>query len=232
MRRGDTAKVAAGRRNTLLVGLELVVLIAGPVLLMGLPVQLLRFATIFLVAGYAFWRLWANGVAGTYLRFNWQGCRAALPGILLRWLIGSAAILAVVLAISPERAFCIPRAEPMLMAVIVSFYGLVSVLPQEIAFRGYAAWRLDGTRLPFWAGCLISAALFGWVHILFGSMLSVVLSGIAGLSFYRTYRKYRSLAAVWLEHSLLGISVFALGLDYLFYVGPTSPAIAAVCGAP
>ena len=232
MSRAEPAKLTPGRRDTLLLGLELVVLIAGPVLLMGLPVQILRFATIFLVAGYAFWRLWANGVAGTYLRFDWQGCRAALPGILMRWLIGTAVILAVVLVISPGRLFCIPRADPMLMAVIVSFYGLASVLPQEIAFRGYAAWRLDGTRLPFWAGCLISAAIFGWVHILFGSMLSVVLSGIAGLSFYRTYRKYRSLAAVWLEHSLLGISIFALGLDYLFYVGPTTPAIAAVCGEP
>ncbi|MHA7773149.1 CPBP family intramembrane glutamic endopeptidase [Roseibium sp. M-1] len=232
MRRADPAAASPVIRSKLLLAAELAVLIAGPVLLMGLSVQLLRFATIFLVALYAVWRLWANGVAGTYLSFNWTGCRAALPGIMLRWLLGSMVILAVVLTLSPERLFCIPRANPALMAVIVTFYGLVSVLPQEIAFRGYAAWRLDSLHLPFWAACLISAVLFGWVHILFGSMLSVALSGAAGLSFYRTYRKYRSLAAVWLEHSLLGISVFALGLDNLFYLGPASPAIIAVCGTP
>lgn len=108
----------------------------------------------------------------------------------------------------------------MLMAVIVAGYGLISVLPQEIAFRGYAAWRLDRGGLAFGPQLLISALLFGWVHILFGSWLSVGLSFLAGLTFYRTYRKYQSLAAVWLEHSLFGIAIFAIGLDHLFYVGP------------
>jgi membrane protease YdiL (CAAX protease family) len=219
--------VGSGR---LLVAAELAVLIAGPVLLMGLPVQLLRFAALFLVAGYCYWRLSANGVRSRYLRFNWAGCRTALPGIFFRWCFGSAAIAAIVLALDPERLFCIPRADPLLMATIVTFYGVVSVLPQEIAFRGYAAWRLDGLQVPFLPALLLSSALFGWVHILFGAWLSVLLAALAGLSFYRTYKKHTSLAAVWLEHSLLGISVFALGLDQLFYLGPTSPAIAAVCG--
>lgn len=220
------------RRSHLLVTAELAVLTAGPVLLMGLSVQLLRFSTIFLLAGYCVWRLSANGVRGRYLRFNWAGCRAALPGILLRWIAGSAAIAAVVLMLYPDRLFCIPRADPLLMATIVTFYGFVSVLPQEVAFRGYAAWRLDSYRVPYPAAVLISAILFGWVHILFGAWLSVGLTALAGLSFYRTYRKYDSLAAVWLEHSLLGISVFAIGLDQLFYLGPTTPAIASACGAP
>jgi len=218
------------KQDRLLLTAELGVLIVGPVLLMGLSVQLLRFSTVFLVAGYCFWRLNSGGVRGKYLQFNWRGCRAALPGILLRWLVGSLVIAAIVLVLDPDRLFCIPRADPLLMATIVMFYGLVSVLPQEIAFRGYAAWRLDSYGVGFVPALLISSALFGWVHILFGAWLSVVLTALAGLSFYRTYRKHESLAAVWLEHSLLGISIFALGLDQLFYLGPTSPAIASVCG--
>ncbi|WP_422375996.1 CPBP family intramembrane glutamic endopeptidase [Roseibium sp.] len=215
-----------------LLAAELAVLIVGPVLLMGLSIQLLRFSTVFLVAGYCFWRLSTNGVRAQYLRFNWPGCRAALPGIMLRWLVGSAVIAAIVLVLNPERLFCIPRADPLLMATIVAFYGLVSVLPQEVAFRGYAAWRFDTYGAGFMPALLVSSLVFGWVHILFGAWLSVVLTAVAGLSFYRTYRKYDSLAAVWLEHSLLGISIFALGLDQLFYLGPTTPAIAAICGAP
>ncbi|MEM9630063.1 MAG: CPBP family intramembrane glutamic endopeptidase [Pseudomonadota bacterium] len=218
------------KRHLLLVT-ELAVIVAGPVLLMGLPVQFLRFSVVFLLAGYCFWRLKSNNAAQTYLRFNWSGCRAAVPGILLRCLVGSIAIAAIVLAISPERLFCIPRANPMLMVVIVAFYGLVSVLPQEIAFRGYAAWRLDAHKIPFPVGVILSSALFGWVHIIFGSWLSVGLSSIAGISFYRTYRKYDSLSAVWLEHSLIGIAIFAIGLDNLFYLGPTPEAFASVCSA-
>jgi membrane protease YdiL (CAAX protease family) len=70
------------------------------------------------------------------------------------------------------------------------------------------------------SAALVSAALFGWVHILFGSWLSVGLGFATGLVFYRTYRASRSLAAVWLEHSLFGIGVFAIGLGPLFYRGP------------
>lgn len=219
------------RKERLLTAIELVVLFAGPVLLMGLSVQLLRFSTIFLVAGYCLWRLHRNDALKAYLQFNWTGCVSAMPGILLRWVIGSLAIVLIVLLLQTERLFCIPRAEPVLMLPIVAFYGLVSVLPQEIAFRGYAAWRLDQYSFSFWPAVFLSALAFGWVHMLFGSWLSVVLSFAAGLSFFRTYRQANSLAAVWLEHSLIGISIFAIGLDNLFYLGPEPGSLSAVCSA-
>ncbi|WP_298814261.1 CPBP family intramembrane glutamic endopeptidase [uncultured Roseibium sp.] len=224
------SRTKPGTGKVLLV-LELLAIVVGPIVLTGLSVQFLRFSTIFLVAGYCFWRLKANGVETSYLAVNWAGCVKALPGIFARWLLGTGAIALVVLVLNPDRLFCIPRAAPLMMASIVVFYGFVSVLPQEIAFRAYVSWRMDAFNLPYLPALLISAALFGWVHIIFGTWVSVVLAAVAGLSFYRTYRKYNSLAAVWLEHSLIGVSVFALGLDNYFYLGPTLPAIAATCGA-
>lgn len=89
---------------------------------------------------------------------------------------------------------------------------------------------MDTFNVPYVSALLISATLFGWVHIIFGTWLSVFLAAVAGLSFYRTYRKCRSLAAVWLEHTLIGVSVFTIGLDNYFYLGPTSPALAITCG--
>ena len=228
----DHAQQAPSPRERLLLSAELLVLVFGPLLLMGLSIQLLRFSTIFLVAAYCAWRLYRHRVLQPYLSFNWAGCRKALPGIFLRWLFGSAVILGVVLWLQPERLFCIPRTDPALMLVIATFYGFVSVLPQEVAFRGYAAWRLDQSGVSFWPAVFVSAALFGWVHLIFGAWLSVLLSFAAGLSFYRTYRKNASLAAVWLEHSLIGISIFAIGLDNLFYLGPTPDATAQVCSVP
>ncbi|QFT32627.1 CAAX amino terminal protease self- immunity [Labrenzia sp. THAF82] len=224
---GRTAKPGPGKA---LLVLELLVIVAGPIALAGLSAQLLRLSTIFLVAGYCFWRLKANGVEMIYLAINWEGCTRALPGLLARWLLGTGAIALIVLLVSPDRLFCIPRADPLAMAAIVVFYGLVSVLPQEIAFRAYVSWRMDTFNVPYVSALLVSATLFGWVHIIFGTWLSVFLAAVAGLSFYRTYRKYRSLAAVWLEHTLIGVSVFAIGLDNYFYLGPTSPALAITCG--
>lgn len=102
-KRPDTA-VSPSRERWVLAA-ELIVLVGGPVLLMGLPVQILRFSTIFLVAAYCLWRLHAAGALTPYLRLNWDGCRRALPGIVLRAAMASAAIAAIVLALYPERLF-------------------------------------------------------------------------------------------------------------------------------
>lgn len=199
--------------------IELVVIVGAPVLLIHVPLQPVRFGSLFVLAAYCLWRLWRAGVLADFVHFNWPACRRALPVILLRVAAAWLAIAGLVMWLYPERLFYIPRTDPGLMVVILFGYSFVSVLPQEIAFRAYAAWRMDRAGLGFWAALVVSSVLFGWVHIVFGAWLSVLLSTLAGLSFYHNYRSTGSLAAVWVEHSLVGIGIFALGLDQLFYRG-------------
>ncbi|MDA4847142.1 CPBP family intramembrane glutamic endopeptidase [Hoeflea poritis] len=201
----------------------------APLLLLSLPVQQVRFLALFLLAGYCLVRMLGNGTAGTYLRFDWTACRVALPGILLRSAIAWLAVAGLVWWLYPDQFLCLPQSSLAFTLLIVVGYGLVSVLPQEIAFRGYAGWRLDGLNMSFVPAALISAAIFGWVHIIFGSWISAVLAFFAGIVFYRTYRASRSLAAVWVEHTLFGAAVFVLGLHHLFYRGPSLDQFASLC---
>lgn len=198
---------------------ELVAIIAVPLILIGTPSQGLRFLALVTLAAYCLWRLRRAGAQPGYLRLNWAGCLVALPGILLRSAIAWAAVLALVYWLYPYQLLWLAWHQPTFVLVIVFGYSLISVPPQEIAFRSYAAWRLDGLGTPFLPAALISAAAYGWVHILFGSWLSVLLTLLAGIVFYRTYRTSQSLAAVWLEHCLFGTAVFVLGLGSLFYRG-------------
>ncbi|MCW2309638.1 CPBP family intramembrane glutamic endopeptidase [Rhodobium gokarnense] len=214
-----------------LVFLELVVVVAAPLLMAGTASQAVRFSAIFLVAAYCLIGLWRAGAVKAYLRPNFRGFFAALPGVLLRSGIAAVAIAGLVYALHPNRLFCIPRANPDLMLIIACFYAFVSVLPQEIAFRAYAAFRLDGLKVAPVPATLLSAAVFGWVHILYGSWISVLLAFIAGIAFYRTYRNSGSILAAWLEHSLYGLAVFAIGLDHLFYSGPGTARLESVCMA-
>lgn len=208
---------------------ELATIALAPLLLLSLPVQQVRFLALFLLAGYCLVRMIKSGTAGTYLRFDWMACRAALPGILLRSAIAWLAVAALVLWLYPDQLLCLPQSSLAFTLLIVVGYGLISVLPQEVAFRGYAGWRLDGLNMSFIPAALISAAIFGWVHIIFGSWLSAVLAFFAGIVFYRTYHASRSLAAVWVEHTLFGAAVFVLGLHHLFYRGPSLDQFASLC---
>ncbi|WP_299617878.1 CPBP family intramembrane glutamic endopeptidase [Pelagibius sp.] len=200
--------------------MELGIVVAAPLFLIDTSSQFLRFAALLLLAAYCFWRLSTAGARDGYLRLNWRGCRSALPGILLRSALAWLAVFAAVALLYPSQLLYLPQHAPGLTVAIVCGYALVSVLPQEVAFRGYASWRLESLNVPFVPAAVVSGAVFGWVHILYGSWLSVLLSFLAGTVFYRTYRNSRSLAAVWLEHSLFGSAVFVLGLGHLFYRGP------------
>lgn len=209
--------------------LELAIVIAAPLFLVNLSSQSARFSSLFVLAAYCFWRLLKAGARDSYLRMNWRAILPGLPGILLRSAVAWIVIFALVQWLYPNRLLCLAANAPAFVAAISVAYALLSVLPQEVVFRSYAAWRLDGCGVPFLPAALLSAAVFGWVHILYGSWLSVLLCFVGGIVFYRTYRKHRSLAAVWLEHSLFGAAIFVLGLDPLFYLGPDINQFAPAC---
>ena len=65
----------------------------------------------------------------------------------------------------------------------------------------------------------LNALCFGWVHLLYGSWISVLLSIAAGGLFAWLYLRHRNLWAVTIVHSLFGVAVFAMGYGMYFYHG-------------
>lgn len=149
--------------------------------------------------------------------------KEAIPGqlrsIVLLWAIAAVVILVALAVLAPGRLFELPRRSPLLWTIVMIFYPLASVYPQELIFRAFLFHRY---RPVFGTGTGVvaaSAAAFGFVHIIYGQWLSVVLTAIAGWLFAQRYRRTNSLATVWLEHAVYGLLAFTVGLGSFFFNG-------------
>jgi len=149
----------------------------------------------------------------------WRWPRGALRRVLVRFLVLGGALAAALARWQPEGLLRFPRERPGLFALVVVGYPLLSVVPQELAFRLWFRHRyacLVGRGAGFVAA---SAAAFGFAHVVFWSWQAVALTTVGGLLFAATFRRTGSLGLASLEHALYGLLVFALGLGEHFYGG-------------
>lgn len=158
----------------------------------------------------------------------WQGKEifrtVALRGKEMRMMLTRFAVIAGVMGLltfmfEPERFLSMPRERPELWVKIMLFYPLLSVLPQEIIFRTFF-FRRYAPLFPNAHGMvLVSGVAFGYAHLILQNWVGIISCTIGGLLFAHTYYKSRSLALVWLEHTLYGCFVFTIGLGWYFYSG-------------
>jgi membrane protease YdiL (CAAX protease family) len=66
---------------------------------------------------------------------------------------------------------------------------------------------------------VVNGGLFGIGHVMFGNWIAVAGTMATGMLFAYRYDRTRSLAAVWLEHTLWGWLVFTVGLGGYFFTG-------------
>jgi len=143
--------------------------------------------------------------------------RAAVTAILWRFIPCAIALLLFTWVAIPDHLFGLPRQRPLVWVMVMLFYPLLSVVPQEIIFRSYIFRRyapLSPALLK-----IASACAFGCVHIVLQNWVAVTFSALGGWLFADTYAKTRSLAAVCFEHALYGCYIFTIGLGFYFYHG-------------
>ncbi|MBC7302742.1 MAG: CPBP family intramembrane metalloprotease [Nocardia sp.] len=143
----------------------------------------------------------------------------ALPGILALWAVAAVVLAAAVALARPGFLFDLPRERPLIWVLVLVFYPLVSVYPQELLFRAFLFHRYapifgDGPRM-----IAASAIAFGFAHFTVGNWISVLLSVAAGALFATRYQRTHSLLSTSVEHALYGILVFTVGLGDFFYHG-------------
>ncbi|MCL4220668.1 MAG: CPBP family intramembrane metalloprotease [Phycisphaerales bacterium] len=115
--------------------------------------------------------------------------------------------------------WALPRQRPGLWLVIMVWYPVVSVWPQEVLYRAFFFHRYACVLTRPWARVLGSAAAFGWMHILFLNGVAPLLTFLGGLLFAWTYERSRSVLAASIEHAVYGCWVFTVGLGAYFYGG-------------
>ena len=82
---------------------------------------------------------------------------------------------------------------------------------EELIFRGYLQPRLEIVFKNSWAAIIVSALLFGLLHITYGTLSNVVIPIFIGLVFAWYYKKYRNIKVLIACHFLIDtISLFIL----------------------
>jgi len=148
-----------------------------------------------------------------------KNCRKEVIYIVLRFLGGALPISAWIFLTRPESFLNLPRQMFFLWLVIMFFYPLVSVYPQELIYRAFFSHRyrslFRNDLLLIW----FSALSFGYVHLIFGNQIAFIMSTIGGFMFARTYHRTNSLLLTAFEHGLWGNFIFTIGLGSYFYSG-------------
>lgn len=159
---------------------------------------------------------------GYSLKDDWNLAALARPMFarMLLWFVPLAfALLAFTYFVIPEHLFSLPKNRPNVWVMVMFFYPVLSVVPQELIYRSFFFRRYATLFATERSMVLASALTFGWVHILLLNSVAILFSALGGVLFAATYRKTKSLAACCIEHALYGCLVFTLGLGYYFYHG-------------
>lgn len=200
----------------------LTITVALPLVLMLYQPRGALFASLWLLAAYAMWQLGRmEGKRWHRPRFDWAALREPMQirPVLRRFALSAGLLTAFTLLVAPDKLLSFPAERPLLWLLVMVLYPILSVIPQEIAFRQFFFTRY-GALFPSPRLMVAASGLaFGFAHVLLSNWVAVVLSAIGGLFFAATYQKRRSLALVIVEHALYGCFLFTIGLGYFFYSG-------------
>lgn len=139
--------------------------------------------------------------------------------MLMQFLIIAALLFTLVYFFMPGYLFSLMVEKPLLWLLILIFYPLLSVYPQELMYRTFFFHRYRALFSRSWQPIILSALLFGYMHIIFHNWIAVLLTLGGGLIFASMYVRTRSTLLVSIAHALYGDLLFTIGLGEFFYNG-------------
>lgn len=111
-----------------------------------------------------------------------------------------------------KNLFIVVLNKPLLWILILLFYSIFSVYPQELLYRNYFFKHYKNLFKNEKMFLLINAFLFSLAHLLFKNILVLILTFIGGLLFAYTFNKTKSTFLVSVEHSIYGCWLFTVGM--------------------
>jgi hypothetical protein len=203
------------------LGWELAILFLGLpcAMLFGLipraPIPVLLFA-----AGVCCTALLRDPTFDRHRLWNAAGAFAHARAMLMVFAALALSLTAIVAWRAPGSLFDLVRTRPKLWLLVMVFYPLVSVYPQELVYRAFFFHRYAQLFPTAASRVIASAALFAFAHVFFPRpSVSMSLSFVGGLLFGQHYAQSGSLLLASLEHALFGQVVFTIGLGRFFYHG-------------
>lgn len=111
-----------------------------------------------------------------------------------------------------KSLFVVILNKPKLWMLILFFYSLFSVYPQELLYRTFFFQRYENLFKNEKIFILINAILFSLAHLFFKNTLVLLLTFIGGILFAITFKKTKSTILVSIEHSIYGCWLFTVGM--------------------
>jgi len=144
--------------------------------------------------------------------------RADLRNNAIIIVISSLLIFAGVCLFQRERLFDLPKGNIVVWGILCTFYPVFSAYGQEIIYRTFLFRRYASLFRKDWALVLASGITFSFVHIVYYSPVSIILTLIAGLYLAQQYARTRSVLFTAILHGIMGIIIFTVGLGEYFWL--------------
>jgi membrane protease YdiL (CAAX protease family) len=127
-------------------------------------------------------------------------------------------LLVYVLIFEPENLFNLPKGNPAIWLAMLLFYPVFSAYGQEIVYRKFLFMRYRPIFQKAWMLILASGISFSFLHIVYFSVLSLVLTFFAGIYLAWIYEKTKSILFTGILHGIMGFLVFTVGLGQHFWL--------------
>lgn len=200
--------------DTLVLKLEFIIIyFILPIVLLIAKIKYLIFLMLIFVSIYAFFTLKKDK------QFNFKSLLHKLywKEVLILNIIFAVNIYLYTLILYPELLFSLPRKNLTLLIMIIIFYPVVSVAPQEFIYRVFFFQRYKKILGKNYGNIiLINTLVFTYGHIIFLNFTSLLFTAIASPIFLIMYLKY-SFSTCLLLHTLSGLLVFIFGLGKFFF---------------
>lgn len=127
-------------------------------------------------------------------------------------------LLTYVFIFEPENLFNLPKRNPAIWIMMLFFYPVFSAYGQEIVYRKFLLMRYGNLFQNKWQLIFASAITFSFVHVVYFSILSLVLTFFAGIYLAWIYHKTGSVLFVSILHGIMGSLIFTVGLGQHFWL--------------
>lgn len=200
--------------DTIVLKLEFIIIyFILPILLVIANIEYLFFLILILVSIYAFFTLKKDkefNLKSLLHKISWKE-------VLIFNIIFAVNIYLYTFIFYPELLFSLPKKNLTLLTMIIIFYPVVSVAPQELIYRVFFCQRYKKILGHNYGNIiLINTIVFAFGHIIFLNLTALIFTAIASPIFLIVYLKY-SFATCLLLHALSGLLVFIFGLGNFFF---------------
>jgi hypothetical protein len=186
------------------------------------PVRIPALPLLWVVAGYALWRVLSDPRFDRAKIWNIAPLPSHAGVMLAIFAVVALALWLGVRRFAPQLEWSFVREHPAFWAVVMVGYPVFSVYPQGLLYRAFFFERYAPLFPDRWTMIVASAAAFAFLHIIFRNPLAVGLTFAGGLLFAFRYAETGSLATSSFEHALYGCWLFTVGLGQYFYHGTIS----------